>query len=114
MVDISAIALSGLYANEKRLAVAATNIANAQSDNFKAQELKLTSNDGGGVSSRVAEKTPPTVPVADAEGGVKQQPNVSLEEELVGANFATYGVQANIKVLQAQDRLNKYLLDIQA
>lgn len=114
MVDVASVALSGLYANEKRLAVAADNIANANTENFKAKELKQSSNEAGGVSTRVVERNPATVSVPNNEGGTKELPNVSLEQELVESKFATYGAQANIKVLQAQDKLNKYLLDIQA
>ena len=114
MVNVSAVALSGLYANEKRIAVAADNIANAQSVDFKAKEVQQSANEAGGVSTRVVEKSPATVAVATSNGGVEQRPNVSLEEEVVNAQVATYGAQANIKVLQAQDKLNKYLLDIQA
>lgn len=114
MVSVAAVALSGVFANEKRLAVAAENIANANTKDFAAKELELSSNAGGGVSSRVVTKNPATVSVPNNEGGVDQLPNVSLEEELVGANIATYGAQANLKVLQIQKKLDEYLLDIQA
>jgi flagellar basal body rod protein FlgC len=114
MVDVGAVALSGLYANEKRISVAANNIANAQSADYKAQEVQQNSVASGGVTSRVVERTPATVPVANDNGGVDQRPNVSLEEEVVNAQIASYGAQANLKVLQATDKLNKYLLDIQA
>lgn len=114
MVDVSAIALSGVYANEKRIAVAADNIANLQSANYNAKKVDYVSNPAGGVSAQVADKNPATVPVPNSEGGIDQRPNVSLEEELVGVNIAANSVQANLKVLQAQDKMNKYLLDIQA
>ncbi len=114
MVNVNAVALSGLAANQKRVAVAADNIANLQTPDFQAKELELSSNAGGGVTSRVTTRDPATVPVPTAEGGTEQRPNVSLEEELVATNIATYGAQANLKVIQAQDRMNKYLLDIQA
>ncbi|MFZ4541584.1 MAG: flagellar basal body protein [Rickettsiales bacterium] len=114
MVDVSATALSGLYANEKRLQVAADNIANAQTDGFKAKEVEQSANASGGVTTRVVDKRPATVPTFDEEGNLTERPNVSLEEEIVGAQVATYSAQANIKVLQIQDKMNKYLLDIQA
>jgi flagellar basal body rod protein FlgC len=114
MVSVSSVALSGLFANEKRIAVAADNIANANTSGFEAKDLALSSNAGGGVSARVVKQNPATVPVANNEGGVDQLPNVSLEKQLVDVNIATYSAQANLKVLKAQDQLNKYLLDIQA
>lgn len=114
MVSVSSVALSGLFANEKRIAVAADNIANANTSGFEAKDLALSSNAGGGVSARVVKQNPATVPVANNEGGVDQLPNVSLEKQLVDVNIATYSAQANLKVLKAQDQLDKYLLDIQA
>jgi flagellar basal body rod protein FlgC len=114
MVNVNAVALSGVFANEKRIAVAADNIANANTKDFAAKKLELSSNAGGGVSTRVVEKNPATVAVPNNEGGVDQLPNVSLEEELVSLNLSTYGAQANLKVIKTQDEMNKYLLDIQA
>lgn len=114
MVDVNSVALSGLYANEKRIAVAAENIANANSGNYKAVKLDAVSNPGGGVATRITERSPATLPAIDSDGNISERPNVSLEEELVGAQNAVTGGQANLKVIQAQDKLNKYLLDIQA
>lgn len=112
--NVGATALSGLYASEKRIAVAADNVANSDSPDYVAKDVALSSNAGGGVSSRVVERNPGTVEVAGRDGGIEQRPDVSLEEEVVAAQVATYSAQANLKVLQASDKLNKYLLDIQA
>ncbi len=114
MVDVSVVALSGLFANEKRISVAANNIANANTENFKAQEVVQSSNEAGGVSTRVVARNPATITVANNEGGTSQLPNVSLDQELIQADVASYNAQANLKVLQAQNKLDKYLLDIQA
>ncbi len=114
MVSVAAVALSGVFANEKRVAVAADNIANLNTKDFAAKQLQLSSVESGGVTSRVVDKNPATVPVPNAEGGVDQLPNVSLEEELVGLNISTYGAKANLKVLATQKKLDEYLLDIQA
>ncbi len=114
MVNVTSVALSGFSANSERIAVASDNIANLNTKDFEAKEQQLSSVTPAGVSSRVVSKDPGTVPVPNSEGGIDQMPNVSLEEELVGVNMATYGAKANLKVLQAQDKMNKYLLDIQA
>jgi flagellar hook protein FlgE len=114
MVDVSAVALSGLFANQKRISVAANNIANANTEDFQAQEVIQSSNAGGGVNTRVAVRNPATITVPNNEGGTSELPNVSLEQELIEADVASYNAQANLKVLQAQDKLDKYLLDIQA
>ncbi len=114
MVDVSAIALSGFNASAQRLAVSANNIANANSDGFKAQDVVQTSSPAGGVRADVVTRSPATVSVAAADGGTRELPNVSLEQEVVNSDIATYSAQANLKVLQTQKKLDQYLLDIQA
>lgn len=116
MVDISAIALSGLRASETRLSNAATNLANSDSSNYKATDVQQTTNAAGGVNTQIVDRNPPTVQVPDvnSDTGVSQKPNVSPERELVDANVATYTFKANLKVLKVAQDLNKTLLDIQA
>lgn len=114
MVDVSAIALSGVRANEQRIAVAADNIANSLSEDYAAKQVQQVSNPAGGTTAKVSDKNPATVPVPNSEGGIDQRPNVDLAEELINADVASYNAQANLKVIQAQDKMNKYLLDIQA
>jgi flagellar basal body rod protein FlgC len=103
-----------LFASERRIENAANNIANAQSSNFRAQDVVQSTDASGGVSTRVVERNPATVPTVDRDGNVAERPNVNLEQEVIQADIATYSAQANLKVLQTQDRLDKYLLDIQA
>lgn len=114
MASVSATALSGFFASERRLENAANNIANAQSSNFRAQDVVQSSDATGGVSTRVVERNPATVQTTDSSGNVVERPNVSLEEEVIQAQVSTYSAQANLKVLQTQNQLDKYLLDIQA
>lgn len=97
-MDVSSIALSGLRASSQELRTTGTNIANATTPGFKAEDVVKTSLDTGGVSTEV----------------VKTDRNVSLDDERVKADIATYNFQANLKVLQTQKNLDKSLLDIQA
>lgn len=112
--NVTSVALSGFNANSERIAVAADNVANLNTPDYATKQQQLSSVSAGGVVSRVVDKNPPTVTAPDGKGGTQQLPNTSLEEELVGADVATYSAKANLKVLQAQDKMNKYLLDIQA
>ncbi len=114
MGSVGAVALSGLFASETRISVAANNIANVDSSNYHAEDVVQSSVAGGGVSTQVVDRNPPTITVPDGEGNTTQKPNVDLDQDLVQANVATYTAQADIKVLQTQDKLNKYLIDIQA
>lgn len=111
MVDVSTVALSGFQASEKRIAVAANNIANANTDGFRAQAVSQSSNASGGVSTRVVDANPPAPQSITSE---TVPSNVELERELIDVNFATYSAQANLKVIKAQDRIEQALLDIQA
>lgn len=99
MIDASRIALTGLNAAERRLAVSAHNTANANTPNFSAQRVVQSSVAGGGVRTDVV----------DIVGQ-----GVSLEEEIIEQNLSTYTFQANLKVIQVQKELDRTLLDINA
>ncbi len=114
MGSVGAAALSGLYANEQRIAVAADNIANVDSPDYNAKQVTQSSNEAGGVTTSVVDRNPPTISVSTTDGGTEQRPNVDLTEQVVEAQVATYSAKADLKVLQVQDKLNKYLVDITA
>jgi len=97
-MDISSTALSGLRAASQELRTAGTNIANATIPGFKAEEVQKASVPNGGVTTDV----------------VKTDKDVSLDEQMVKADIATYNFQANLKILQKQKQMDKSLLDIQA
>ncbi len=97
-MDVNAIAASGLRAAGTDLRTAATNIANATTPGFKAEEVVRTAAPQGGVVTDV----------------VETEQDVSTDQELVRADMATYNFQANLKVLERQRDLDKSLLDIQA
>lgn len=96
-MDVTSIALSGLRASSQELRASANNIANATTPGYKAEAVVRRAQDTGGVTT-------------DA---VKTDQDVSLEQNLVNADIATYGFQANLKVLQKQQEMDKSLLDIQ-
>jgi flagellar hook protein FlgE len=98
MSDISAVALSGVRASERKLAVAADNIANQGNPDFKPKEVKQSAAPEGGVESRVVER----------EGGE------DLSRDVVDAQVAQYTAEANLKVLKTNDDLLKQIVDLQA
>lgn len=114
MDSVSATALSGLFANEQRIRNAAVNVANAQSENFRPQDIVQSTDATGGVTTRAVERTPATFPGVGADGNVAERPNVDVAQEIVEAQVASYNAQANLRVLQTQNRVNQFLLDIQA
>lgn len=97
-MNVTSTALSGLRAATQELRTAAANTANATTPGYKAEEVVRTAEPNGGVDTKV----------------VKTDQDVSLEEQIVNSDIATYNFQANLKILQKQKEMDKSLLDIQA
>ena len=136
MSSISTIALSGLNAAARRLAVSASNVANSLSTGalpnadgtvpagaplaYAPLEIVQTASAGGGTQTTVTTVTPPTTAVFDPQAPFADQngfvaaPNVDLSQETVGQMIASYSFAANAAVLKADDRMTKTLLNITA
>ena len=129
MSSISSVALSGLLAQSKRLEVSASNVANLRSTGvrpgaqpqpgeFVPHQVSLKSRAGGDVEAVAVPVNPPSVlafepgaPDADADG-ITARPNVQLAREVVNQLDAQRNFQANLKVIETEDRLLGDLLDI--
>jgi flagellar basal-body rod protein FlgC len=130
MSSVFDIVVSGLRAQSRRLEVSADNVANllslgvhpdptlARPEAFVPQRTAFASALYGGVEAKTMPVSPPSRlslqpnhPDADADGLVPL-PNVSLEQELVDQTQALRLFQANVKVIQTQDRMLGALLDI--
>ena len=134
MSSVFDIAVSGLRAQSRRLAVSADNVANVSSlgvhpdpqlakpEGFAPQRTVFSSQALGGVGGGVAASTAPITPAAflsyqpvhpDADpDGMVPLPNVSLEQEVVEQIQALRLFQANVKSIQVQDQMLGALLDI--
>ncbi len=127
MSSVFDIAVSGLRAQSRRLEISADNVANvlslgvhpdpalAKPEAFTPQRTAFVANAYGGVEAKAVPVTPPAYlslqpnhPDADADGLV----NVSLEREMVNQIQALRMFEANVKVIQTQDRMLGALLDI--
>ena len=130
MSSVFDIAVSGLRAQSRRLEISADNVANvlslgvhpdpalAKPAAFTPQRAAFVSNAYGGVEVKAVPVTPPAYlslqpnhPDADADGLVPL-PNVSLEQEMVDQILALRMFEANVRVIQTQDRMLGALLDI--
>ncbi len=126
MVNAISTSLSGLLAQSKKLSVAASNIANADTkgslDKMDPNQpyLALTSYtkaNGGGVDVAVVLRTPATVQIYDPdapfanEDGMVAMPNVNLDEEVITAKMAEQAYTANAKVMGTLNRLHDTLID---
>lgn len=134
MSNISTIALSGLNAASRRLEVSASNVANASSTGalpnadgtvpagaptaYQALEVVQTASGGGGTQTTVTTTSPSTTAAYDPQApfanqdGLVAAPNVDLAQELINQMMASYSFAANAKVIAADDRMTKTLLDI--
>ncbi len=130
MSSVFDIAVSGLRAQSRRLEISADNVANvlslgvhpdpalAKPEAFAPQRAAFVSSAYGGVEAKAVPVTPPAYlslqpnhPDADPSGLVPL-PNVSLEQEMVDQILALRIFEANVKVIQTQDRMLGALLDI--
>jgi flagellar hook protein FlgE len=97
MSSIASIALSGLNAASSQLAMAAHNIANAQTPGFRRQLVQQTAQPDGGVVVSIGQA---------AETGD------ALAADVVTQMAATYAFKANVLMLKTQDRMLGSLLDL--
>ena len=112
MPSIIATTTSALLAAQQRVSNAANNIANADSRDFKAQDVVQRAEVGGTVRAELVDRDPSTVTTISPEGLAQVVPNVSLDQELVTAQLATYDFKANATVLKTEQDLQKRLFDI--
>ena len=97
-------AASGLAANQARLDVAAHNIANAATAQYRRQEVLQQTQPSSGVQVALR-SAGATVP------GVNEG---HLEQDLVDQHLALYHFDANLRSLRTQDSVLGALLDISA
>lgn len=131
MTDVVSIALSGLKAQQTRLAAGASNIANASTTGtvpaaspsapastvYKPLTVNLTSLATGGVRADVSADSKgysliydPSSPYANGEGMIAA-PNVDLTREMVNLLETEASFKANLAVLKTQDEMLGELLD---
>ena len=105
-MDVVGIALSGLRASSAGLDVQANNVANQQSDGFKAKRIDLVAEASGGV--RVSGVSTDPAPAGLAPS------NVDLATEAVQGMGFELMYKANLKVLKTADELTQAALDLKA
>ncbi len=126
MSAVYGIAVSGLQATARRLAVSADNVVNAQTSRpvetegvtpagvFQPQRVQQTSLPNGGVRAVVQPVNPATRLVADLASptGVAAYPNVDLAAEIVEQRLAATSYKAILRVIEVQAELDDVLLDL--
>jgi flagellar hook-associated protein FlgK len=95
-MSTTSIALSGVNAAMLQMDVAAHNIANQQTPDFKPQAVVQSAEPEGGVRTKI-------VQTRDADS--------PLEGDIAKQMSASYGYQANLRVLQTEEKMMGALLD---
>lgn len=106
--------LSGVAAFEKKWETTAHNIANLETDGFKAQRASMEETATGGVKvSLTRDQSPgPLVSESTASGDkLTEKSNVDVSRELGEMIGAKNGYTANLRVVQTEDEMLGSLLD---
>jgi len=99
----TAIGLSGMRAAQRRLDSHAHNVANVQTPDFRRQVTTQTARpETGGVDSQITRETGVSAPFD------------RLADDLVGQRMSLYSFAANLRTVQAEDRMLGTLLDTTA
>jgi len=115
--------LSALQANQFRQDVAANNVANVNTDGFKASTVQTTDavyiNDigqGTRVSGTYAPPRPGPVAMdtASATGGTVEQSNTDMITERTSQMGAQNAYSANIAMMRTADDTSQVLMDLKA
>ena len=120
------IAISGMEAQNKRIEIISSNVANAQTNEagngepYRRLEAAFKSNgEIGGVeldeifadNSEFLKVSDPGNPLAD-ENGYISMPNVNLPVEMMNLNMATRAYQANIATLKRYQQMMETTLEL--
>ena len=109
--------LSALLGLQKKLESTANNVANVDSDGYKATSVSLQEGAQGGVTATVRkDETPgPQVYEQTANGDqLVEKSNVDLTRELPDLMITKRSYQANLKAIQAENEMLGSLLDIKS
>ena len=105
-MDVNGIGLSGMNAAALGISVAAHNVANANTKDFRAQRLEQEDLAQGG--------TRPAALVESREPVAPEGSNVDLATEMTSLIGQGGAYQANLKVIQAQDQMLGTAMDLKA
>jgi len=118
-MDISPLhsAIAGMNVNAAKLSVAAHNIANSNTNSFKASTATIESNASGYPEVKISISTNPGAMIPNSGGlpegeGTRELSNVDLADEFVQMKIAEYGYRANTSVIRTQDAMLGSIIDI--
>jgi len=107
--------VSALQAYKTQMEVASNNVANINTEEFKKSKATLKEGHNGDVQVEVNRVNTPGHRYQELEGDQmveKESSNVDLAEEFPQMMVTQHAYEANMKVLQAQDKMLGTALDI--
>ena len=119
MSDAFSSAISGISSNATRAAIAANDIANANTSGFKASRITVESSGSGRQETHITKSTESGsfIPRSDGlpEGSeLEETSNVDLAEEFVQLQISEHGYSANAAVIRTQGEMLGTVLDMLA
>ena len=106
--------LSGIQANQRRVAASAHNTANQTTDSFDRQRVTAQERQTGGVNTRVDKVELSDEAQERAQEVDGPQNNVDPVSETVDRITARENFRSNARVIRAQDEILDALLDLEA
>ncbi len=109
-------AQSGLTAFLEKMNVHSNNIANIATNGFKSDEVNIEEGIDNDVNATVGKNEPEEARVNNISTNrnteVIEKSNVDLVREVVGSMVAQRGYEANLKVFESADHMNKQVIDL--
>jgi flagellar hook-associated protein FlgK len=106
-MSLSSIGLSGMRAAQMQLDTSAHNVANGQTPGFQRQAVTQTAQPRtSGVTAQIVKESP-SVSALGADQG-------RLADDMVAQHMGVYNFAANLRSVEAEDRVLGSLLDAKA
>ena len=105
--------LSGMQVETRRISVIAHNIANMNTNGFKAQRVVSMEGSPNGVSSTVTE-TGQDNPLTIMDNEIVELSNTDLATEIVNQRMAVAAFRTNISVIKTADEMLGATVNIRA
>ena len=104
--------LSALHAAEKLLEVSASNVANANTDEYKSKKASVSEDKHGGVKVSISRSAQPCIEYDRGDGVIVESSNVDYANEAVNQMSAKAMYSANLTSLKSYEENHSTLIDI--
>lgn len=112
MARVGDVANSGLRVANARVARSAHNLANVNTDGFKAERVIARDQNPGVTYSSVPTEAP--APLYDRDGTMVEGSNTDVANEMVEQMGAANAFKANLAVIKTDAEMQDALLDLKA